>query len=169
MDYTRSEAPVTLKLSYGRMRNFADVDGPPEKPMFFYLGDKNPVGPKTWKTRQLLFVKPDYLVVFDRVSGKVAHRWNLHAVTDAMKRDGSLVRARGRFDLDLLAFVQHPAEFKFEQGELVPQLGKAGEGQPHPPELHAIVQPDRRRVTAWRYLRRSAGATCASRTSARAA
>jgi hypothetical protein len=41
-----------------------------------------------------------------------------------------LIAATGRFDLDLLAFVQHPAAFDIETGELVPHVhpGCGGEG-----------------------------------------
>ena len=132
VDYTRCEQPITLKLFYGRLRSFADIDGPPQQPLFFYIGDENPVGPKTWKRRLLLFVKPDYLVLFDRVIGPVPHRYNLHATADAIERDGRYIRGRGRFDLDLLCFVQHPAEFEFATGELVPNPQRCGEGAANP-------------------------------------
>ena len=35
---------------------------------------------------------------------------------------GALITADGRFDLDLLAFVQHPAEFEMETGEIIPNV-----------------------------------------------
>ena len=132
VDYTHCELPVTLKLSYGRMRSFEEMDGPPEKPAFFYIGDENPVGPKTWKNRLLLFVKPDYVVIFDRVFGAVPHRYNLHVTADEIKRDGGIIRAAGRFDLDLLCCVQHPAKFEFETGEFFPGPQRFGEGAGNP-------------------------------------
>ena len=132
VDYSRCEVPVALKLSYGRMRTFKEVDGPPERPAFFYIGDENPVGPKVWKNRLLLFVKPDYLVLFDRVFGAVPHRYNLHVTANDVRRDGPAIRADGRFDLDLLCFVQHPADFQFETGELVPAPPRYGEGSANP-------------------------------------
>ena len=72
VDYTHCEVPVTLKLLWGRVRSFAEVenkDGKIDrtKTPYFYIGDKNPVGPKCWKVRLLMFVKPDYVVLFDRV------------------------------------------------------------------------------------------------------
>jgi hypothetical protein len=33
-----------------------------------------------------------------------------------------LITADGRFDLDLLAYVQHPAEFEMETGEIIPNV-----------------------------------------------
>ena len=36
--------------------------------------------------------------------------------------NGALITADGRFDLDLLAFVQHPAEFEMETGEIIPNV-----------------------------------------------
>jgi len=132
VDYSHVEVPVTLKLSHGRMRSFAEVDGPPEKPAFFYIGDENPVGPRMWKNRLLLFVKPDYVVMFDRVFGAVPHRYNLHATADALERQGSCIAASGRFDLDLLCFVQHPQEFGFESGEFVPGPQRYGQGAANP-------------------------------------
>ncbi len=122
---------MTLKLSYGRMRSFAEVEGPPEKPKFFYIGEDNPVGPKTWKNRLLLFIKPDYIVLFDRVFGAVPHRFNFHVTADDLRRDGAFIHAKGRFDLDLLGYVQHPEAFKFESGELVPTPQVLGANNPH--------------------------------------
>jgi hypothetical protein len=195
VDYTHCEVPVTLKLLWGKVRTFAEVenkDGKIDrtKTPYFYIGDKNPVGPKTWKVRQLLFVKPDYTVLFDRVYGQVPHRYNLHFTGTGIQvsgvrcqvsgvrapvlsgrnlsslrspsakdeeadctRDvasysgqvskecsanelnrlpitdyrlpagnGALITADGRFDLDLLAYVQHPAEFEMETGEIIPNV-----------------------------------------------
>lgn len=114
-----------MKLLWGKVRSFAEVenkDGKIDrtKTPYFYIGDKNPVGPKTWKVRQLLFVKPDYTVLFDRVYGQVPHRYNLHVTGKDIRRKGQVIAADGRFDLDLLAYVQHPAEFQMETGEIVP-------------------------------------------------
>ena len=127
LDYTRSEVPVTLKLLWGKVRSFAEIDNKDGKidriqTPYFYIGDRNPVGPKTWKVRQVLFVKPDYTVLFDRVYGRVPHRYNLHFVGTDIRREGSCITAKGRFDLDLLAYVQHPAEFEMETGELAPNV-----------------------------------------------
>ncbi len=186
IDYTHCEVPVTLKLLWGKVRTFAEVenkDGKIDrtKTPYFYIGDKNPVGPKTWKVRQLLFVKPDYTVLFDRVYGQVPHRYNLHFTGDNIQcsaddcgdrsfvnkkllkahakactpnfgvqplgcssrinakfqdsdhcsanglnrlpaGNGALITADGRFDLDLLAYVQHPAEFEMETGEIIPNV-----------------------------------------------
>jgi len=132
VDYTRCEVPVVLKLQHGRIRDFDEIDGPPREPLFFYIGDENPVGPKVWKVRMLLFVKPDYVVLFDRVFGAVPHRFNLHAVADDIRRDGPVVRATGRFDLDLLCFVQHPEQFELQTGELAPEPRRFGEGRANP-------------------------------------
>ena len=131
VDYTRCEVPVTLKLLWGKVRSFAEVenkDGKIDRTQtpYFYIGDKNPVGPKTWKVRQLLFVKPDYTVLFDRVYGQVPHRYNLHVTGSDIRREGRMITAKGRFDLDLLAYVQHPAEFGMEAGELVPNYNSPG-------------------------------------------
>ncbi|MFZ4778946.1 MAG: hypothetical protein ACOYM3_26570, partial [Terrimicrobiaceae bacterium] len=131
VDYTHCEVPVTLKLLWGKVRTFAEVenkDGKIDrtKTPYFYIGDKNPVGPKTWKVRQLLFVKPDYTVLFDRVYGQVPHRYNLHFTGKDIKRKGQTITAGGRFDLDLLAHVQHPAEFEMETGELIPNFNPPG-------------------------------------------
>lgn len=136
LDYTRCEVPVTLKLLWGRVRTFAETDDKDgkiarEKTPYFYIGDNNPVGPKTWRVRQLLFVKPDYLVVYDRVFGAVPHRYNLHITGDDIRRDGQLIRATGRFDLDLHCYVQHPSEFDMEIGKLVPGVARYGENNPH--------------------------------------
>jgi hypothetical protein len=146
VDYTRCEVPVTLKLLWGKVRTFADVDNKDgridrTKTPYFYIGDRNPVGPKVWKVRLLLFVKPDYIVLLDRVYGEVPHRYNLHVTgTDIQVSgvrgqgagngadgpttagEGALIAATGRFDLDLLACVQHPAAFDIETGELVPHV-----------------------------------------------
>jgi hypothetical protein len=132
LDFTHCEAPVHLKLSHGHVRSFAEVDGPPQKPLFFYIGDETPIGPKTWVTRMLLFVKPDYLLVFDRVFGAVPHRYNLHVVAPTVRREGSFLHAAGRFDLDLLAYVQHPAQFDLDTGELIPTPERFGHGQANP-------------------------------------
>ena len=131
LDYTRCEVPVTLKLLWGKVRTFAEVDQKDGKIdrteiPFFYIGDKNPVGPKVWKVRQLLFVKPDYVVLFDRVYGQVPHRYNLHVTGTDIQRKGCCITVRGRFDLDLLAYVQHPAEFEMESGELIPDYNPPG-------------------------------------------
>jgi hypothetical protein len=134
LDYTRCEVPVTLKLLWGKVRSFAEVenkDGKIDrtKTPYFYIGDKNPVGPKVWKVRQLLFVKPDYTVIFDRVYGQVPHRYNLHFTGTDIRREDSKITAEGRFDLDLLAYVQHPAQFEMETGELIPNVHSAGGGE----------------------------------------
>jgi hypothetical protein len=134
VDYTHCEVPVTLKLLWGKVRSFAEVenkDGKIDrtKTPYFYIGDKNPVGPKTWKVRQLLFVKPDYVVLFDRVYGEVPHRYNLHVTGANLRREGASLRVDGRFDLDLLAYVQHPAEFEMETGELIPHVHPGGGGE----------------------------------------
>ncbi len=136
VDYTRCEVPVTLKLLWGRVRTFAEVDNKDgivdrTKTPYFYIGDDNPVGPKTWRVRQLLFVKPDYLVVFDRVFGAVPHRFNLHVTGEDIRRDGQNIHATGRFDLDLLCHVQHPVEFELETGVLVPAPDILGANNPH--------------------------------------
>jgi hypothetical protein len=120
VDYTRCEVPVTLKLQHGHIRTWPEVDGPLVPPRFHYIGDQNPVGPRVWKTRILLFVQPDYIVLFDRVFGNVPHRFNLHLTADSIRRDGPQITAHGRFDLDALLFVQHPSAFEFDQGELRP-------------------------------------------------
>ncbi|MBI2437581.1 MAG: hypothetical protein HYV36_02045 [Lentisphaerae bacterium] len=131
-DYTHCEMPVTLKLLWGRGRSFEEVDAADglvtwEKTPYYYIGDDNPVGPKTWKTRLLLFVKPDYVALFDRVYGDVPHRFCLHVVGDRLRREGALLKADGRFDLDLLGLVQHPAEFDAQTGALVPR--RAGDNE----------------------------------------
>jgi len=125
VDFTHCEMPVTLKLLWGRIRSFPEIDGQDgvvhrEKTPYHYIGDRNPVGPKCWKVRKLLFVKPDYIVLFDRVYGEVAHRYNLHFTGEGLERKGRTVTGRGRFDLDLLLYVQHPARFRMETGETLP-------------------------------------------------
>jgi hypothetical protein len=127
VDYTHCEVPVTLKLLWGRVRSFDEVDGKDgvidrTRTPYFYIGDRNPVGPKVWVVRLLLFVKPDYIALFDRVYGDVPHRYCLHTVADEVRRDGAFLHARGRFDLDLLGYVQHPADFEAETGEWIPNL-----------------------------------------------
>lgn len=141
VDYTHCEVPVTLKLLWGRVRSFAEVEGRDgvvdrTKTLYFYIGDENPVGPKVWKVRLLLFVKPDYLVLFDRVYGEVPHRFNLHFTGDELRREGNLLSATGRFGIDLLGLVQHPAEFDWETGELVPAPQRFGEGTLNPHRQH---------------------------------
>lgn len=145
VDYTHCEVPVTLKLLWGKVRSFAEVENKDGKihrdqTPYYYIGDKNPVGPKCWKVRLLLFVKPDYVVLFDRVYGEVPHRYNLHFTGDSLQRTGNLITARGRFDLDLLLYVQSPAEFAIETGELVPNYHPAG-------------KPDESRKHAQHYVR----------------
>jgi hypothetical protein len=125
IDYSHAELPVSLKLLWGKVRTFADIDDKDgkvarEKTPYFYIGDKNPIGPKVWKVRQLLYVKPDYLVLFDRVYGDVPHRYNLHFTGDNLKRDGQMLHGHGRFDLDLQVLVQHPKDFKMETGRISP-------------------------------------------------
>ncbi len=129
-DYTRIELPITLKLSHGKIRSFAETDGPPIKPLFHYIGDNNPVGPKTWVTRQLLWGKPDWLAVFDRVHGALPHRWNLHHTSDHIACDGRRMFATGRHGVDLEAFIQHPAPTDLEvvQGMKLPLPEKFGKG-----------------------------------------
>ncbi len=127
VDYTHCEVPVTLKLLWGKVRSFAEVENKDgkidrRKTPYFYIGDKNPVGPKAWKVRKMLFIKPDYIVLFDRVYGQVPHRYNLHFTGTDIRREGQRITGKGRFDLDLLAFVQHPAEFDMELGELIPNV-----------------------------------------------
>ncbi len=127
LDYTRCEMPVILKLLWGRVRSFDEVDNVTGsdtwlKAPYFYIGDHNPVGPKCWKVRQILFVKPDYMVIFDRVYGDIPHRYCLHVTGDNLQRDGQILSADGRFDLDLKVFVQHPTEFEMKTGELIPNL-----------------------------------------------
>jgi len=77
----------------------------------------------------MLFVKPDYLVIFDRVYGRVPHRYSLHVTGTEIRREGPAITAKGRYDLDLQAFVRHPAEFEMETGELIPSLHPAGGGE----------------------------------------
>jgi hypothetical protein len=132
LDYTRCEVPVNLKLLHGRLRTFEEIDGPSQPPEYFYIGDQNPIGPKTWKTRMLLFIKPDYVVMFDRVFGPVPHRFNLHVTADEIQREGNFIRARGRFDMDLKCFVQYPRAFEFEQGVLIPGPERYGESATNP-------------------------------------
>jgi hypothetical protein len=127
LDYTRCEMPVILKLLWGRVRSFDEVDNVKGsdtwlKAPYFYIGDHNPIGPKCWKVRQILFVKPDYMVIFDRVYGDIPHRYCLHVTGENLQREGQLLSADGRFDLDLKVFVQHPTEFEMQTGELIPNL-----------------------------------------------
>jgi hypothetical protein len=131
LDYTHCEQPVSLKLLWGKVRSFEEIeaaDGKVDrlKTPYFYIGDANPVGPKTWKTRRLLFVKPDYVLLFDQVYGEVPHRYNLHVTGEAPRRDGPLVEVPGRFDLDLLCYVQYPRDFAFETGTVVPNYDRDG-------------------------------------------
>lgn len=126
-DYTRCEVPVTLKLLWGRVRTFEEIDNKDGKinrndTPYFYIGDPNPLGPKVWKVRQLLLVKSDYTVLFDRVYGRIPHRYNLHVTGDEIQREGELLKSSGRFDLDLLACVQHPRDFRIETGRLSPPV-----------------------------------------------
>jgi hypothetical protein len=126
VDYTRCELPVTLKLLWGRVRTFAEVDDRDgkvarEKTPYFYIGDPNPVGPKTWKVRLLLFVKPDYVALCDRVYGEVPHRYNLHLTAEELREEGDCIVGRGRFDLDPLLYIQHPARREVEFGTLRPK------------------------------------------------
>ena len=81
-------------------------------------------------TRQLLFGKPDWLAVFDRVHGAVPHRLNLHHTSDRIERDGRRLHARGRHGLDLEGFVQYPApaDLVVNQGEIIPLPGSLGKG-----------------------------------------
>ena len=138
LDYTRSEVPVTTKLLWGRVRTFAEVDDSASvgnaKTPYFYIGDRNPIGPKCWKVRCLLFVKPDYVVLFDRVYGQMPHRYNLHFTGNGLARDGQHVTGQGRFDLDLLAYIQHPRSFEMQSGTLTPAYSrpnKPDEGLKH--------------------------------------
>lgn len=126
VDYTRCEMPVVLKLSWGKVRTFDEM-AHPTPPLFFYIGDNNPLGPRSWKKRLLLWVKPDYLLTFDRVFGPVPHRYNLHSVSDAITRAGQHIHCHGRYDLDLHCFVQEPVDFRLETGELVPTPERYGE------------------------------------------
>ena len=131
VDYTRCEVPVTLKLLWGKVRSFDEIDGKDgvvhrNDTPYFYIGDKNPMGPKVWKVRQLLFVKPDYIVLFDRIYGQVPHRYNLHVTGTDIQQQEEMITAKGRFDLDLLVHVQHPAEFEMETGEIVPNVHRGG-------------------------------------------
>ncbi len=151
VDYTHCELPVMLKLLWGKVRTFAEVENKDGKidrndTPYYYIGDNTPVGPKTWKVRKMLFVKPDYVVLFDRVYGQVPHRYNLHVTGTGIQvsgagcrvsgdagtmqqvvggGDGTQITAEGRFDLDLLAHVQHPAAYELETGELVPNVHRA--------------------------------------------
>jgi hypothetical protein len=124
LDYTHCEMPVTLKLLWGRMRSFDEIDAKQvdrTQTPYFYIGDENPVGPRTWKVRLLLFVKPDYIALFDRVYGEVPHRLNLHVTAESIKIDGPHITAPGRFDLDLAGFVQYPNEFEHRTEEFIPE------------------------------------------------
>lgn len=137
VDFTHCEVPVSLKLLWGRVRSFAEVENKDGKidrnaTPYFYIGDKNPMGPKCWKVRMLLFVKPDYVVLFDRVYGEVPHRYNLHVTATDIRRQGPVITAKGRFDLDPLVFVQHPTEFEMETGELVPGSDRYGKKADNP-------------------------------------
>jgi hypothetical protein len=141
VDFTHCECPVTLKLLWGRPRNFAEIQSTDGKtdhalPPYFYIGDRNPTGPKAWKVRLLLFVKPDYLAIFDRVYGEVSHRYNLHVTGHDLSIMDGLLRARGDFDLDLLGLVQHPSALacECETGRLVPNVHG---GEPAEREKHA--------------------------------
>ncbi len=127
VDFTHCEMPVTLKLLWGRMRSFDEIDGKHAQvdrmdTPYHYIGDENPVGPKTWKVRLLMFIKPDYVAIFDRVYGDVPHRWNIHVTADGIETPMPRITATGRFDLDLLAFVQHPARHEVETGFITPNM-----------------------------------------------
>jgi hypothetical protein len=71
-------------------------------------------------------------VLFDRVYGRVPHRYNLHVTGTNIERSGQVITADGRFDLDLLVHVQHPAAFTMETGELVPNVHKSHGGEDAP-------------------------------------
>ncbi len=129
VDYTRCEMPGTLKLLWGRVRTFAEIDGRDgvmdrTKTPYFYIGDRNPVGPKVWKGRLLLFVKPDYVVLLDRIHGDVPHRFCFHFTGSNLRRDDAAITGNGRFGVDLQAFVQHPAaaDCDFETVTTVPNF-----------------------------------------------
>ncbi|MBC2602952.1 hypothetical protein [Puniceicoccus vermicola] len=136
VDYTRCEVPVTQKLLWGHPRSFEEIDQidgviDRKKTPYFYIGDRNPVGPKIWKVRQMLYVKPDYLVLFDRVIGKASHRWNLHFTGGPVHRQGNQLWADGRFTLDLMVTFSHPLDFQLETGEMIPNAQKEEDRPKH--------------------------------------
>jgi hypothetical protein len=50
------------------------------------------------------------------------HRLPITGHRSLSAEHGALLTADGRFDLDLLAFVQHPRQFELETGELIPKV-----------------------------------------------
>jgi len=132
VDFTRCEVPVLQRFLYGEERSFAQIDHETRRTRHFYIGDHEPQGPLLWKTRQLWYVKPDYLVVRDELHGNAPHRLNWHVTAHSLEVCGNQVKAHGRFGVDLHAWIFSPGELRIETGELIPEPERLGEGEANP-------------------------------------
>jgi len=79
-----------------------------------YLDQRQPCHEIEYK-RYFLFVKPDYLIVYDNIiSSPYAHRWWLHCQSKNANIEGNKVIFNGKFDVDLTAEFITPKNPKLE-------------------------------------------------------
>jgi len=130
--YTQCDVPLTQKLLWEDVRTFEQQDHGSihrDDTPYYYIGDPNPVGPKAWKTRKLLFVKPDYLVLSDRVYGAVDHRLNLHVNATEMRVTQDGFYAPGEFGVNLHCHLHGFGTLQQKTGTFTPKVQDNDSGQ----------------------------------------
>lgn len=128
-DYLVGEHPGLIRYYEDFPESFRDPDTPRFAQKYNYLDHEAPLGPKVWRRRALLFVKPHYLVLLDDVDGVTPSRFNLHCVADKVRLRADRLEYAGRFGMDLSVFVAEPASFTIETGRHAPQRGTTDHSQ----------------------------------------
>ena len=108
-----------------------------------YLDQRVPCEEITYY-RYTLFVKPDYLIIFDNIiSCPYFHSWNLHCQSEDVLVDGNEARFSGKFGVDLSAQFIVPQKAEIESGSFsVQQYIRAK--QYHSKDWRVLVEPHKR-------------------------
>jgi|GEM_PF-3260477 len=94
--------------------------------------------------RYTLFVKPDYLIIFDNIiSCPYAHSWNLHCQSEDVLVEGNEARFRGKFGVDLKAQFIVPQKAEIESGNFSVQQYITAK-QYHNKDWRVLVEPHKR-------------------------
>ncbi len=97
--------------------------------------------PRIEHTRGILFVKPRYFVIYDRISKTpFPSHWWLHALVDRIDIDGPAARFHGRYGVDLHVRFLLPATPHIETGDYSVQR-HLRVTQPGPGDYLAVLTP----------------------------
>ncbi len=128
-DYLVGELPGLVRYFDDLPEGFRDPAEFQVGKKYNYLDHAAPLGPKIWLRRALLFLKPHYLLLLDDVDGVTPARFNLHCVAEQVEETAGGLVFRGRFGMNLTAFIAQPETFAVETGRHAPERGTVDHSQ----------------------------------------